>query len=57
MWQLESFRNCDEGFSIIFSKILATIQIFTKVIIFLIPLCIAFSVPKILGCLSLRKVA
>ena len=38
--QLESFRNY-RGFSIIFS------QKFPKVRIFLIPLCITFSVPKI----------
>ena len=43
--QLESFRNY-EGFSIIFPNILAAIQSFTKVRIFL---CIAFLVPKNFG--------
>ena len=31
-------------------------KVFTKVRIFLIPFCIAFSVPKILGFRSLRKI-
>ena len=48
--QLESFRNY-KGFSIIFPKILVV----TKVIVFLIPLCSAFSSPKILDFLSLQK--
>ena len=44
--QLESFRNF-QGFSIIFPKILDAIYSFTKVRIFLIPLSIPFSNPKI----------
>ena len=44
--------------SVLFSrKILTAIYSFTKERIFLIPLCIAFSIPKILGFRSLRKVA
>ena len=54
--QLESFRNY-KGFSIIFPKILAAISSFTKVRIFLIPVCIVFSIQKKLGFLSLRKIA
>ena len=46
--QLESFRNY-KGLSIIFLKILSAILSFTKVRIFLIPLSITFSNPKILG--------
>ena len=45
---------------IIFQKILATMKSFSKVtnkFLILIPLCIVFSVPKILGFLSLRKIA
>ena len=44
--ELESFRNY-KGLSIIFSKILDAILSFTKVRIFLIPLSIAFSNPKV----------
>ena len=54
--QLESFRNY-KGFGIIFSKILDAILSFTKNRIFLILLSVAFSNPKILGFLFLRKTA
>ena len=54
--QLESFRNC-KGFGIIFPKILGAILSFTKMIIFLILLSVAFSIPKILGFHFLRKIA
>ena len=53
--ELESFRNY-KGLSIIFSKILDAILSFTKMRIFLIPLSIAFSNPKVLGFLFLRKI-
>ena len=49
-----TFRNY-KCRSIIFSKILEVILSFTKVRIFLIPLSIAFSKPKMLGFLFLRK--
>jgi len=52
--KLESFRNY-KGFTVIFPNILAAIKSFTKGRIFLIPLCIAFSFPNILGFLFLRK--
>ena len=51
---LETFRNY-KGFSVIFPKTLAAIESFMKVKIFLIPLCIVFSIPSILGFLFLRK--
>ena len=54
--QLESFRNY-KGFGIIVSKILDAILSFTKKGIFLILLSVAFSNPKILGFLFLRKTA
>ena len=43
--QIESFKNY-KGFSIIFPIILAAISSFKKVRIFLIPVCIVFSIPK-----------
>ena len=46
-----------KGLSIIFSKILDPILCFRKVTIFLIPICIAFSNPKMLGFLFLQKIA
>ena len=46
--ELESFRNY-KGFSSIFPKVLDAVQRITKVWIFLIPLSITFSNPKILG--------
>ena len=52
--ELESFRNY-KGLSIIFSKILDAILSFTEVRIFLIRLSIAFSNPKVLLLLFLRK--
>ena len=54
--QLESFRN-NKGFGIIFPKILDAILSFTKKRLFLILLSAAFSSPKILGFLFLRKTA
>ena len=54
--KLESFRNY-KGLRIIFSKILDAVlsHCFTKEIIFLIPLSIAFSNPKILAFLFLLR--
>ena len=46
--ELESFRNY-KGFSIIFPKILDTVELFTKVRIVLIPLSITFLNPRSSG--------
>ena len=54
--ELESFQNY-KGFSIILQTILDAIKRITKVRIFLIPLCITFLNPKILGILFLQKIA
>ena len=54
--QLESFRNY-KGFGIILQKILDAILSFTKMRIFTILRSIAFSNPKILGFIFLRKIA
>ena len=52
--ELESFRNY-KGFSIIFPKILDTVELFTKVRIVLIPLSITFLNPRSSGFLFLPE--
>ena len=54
--ELEDFRNF-KGYSVIFPKSLDVIEIFTRVIIFLIPLSITFLNPKILRFLFLRNLS
>ena len=44
---LSLFEITRQGFRVIFPKMLAAIKSFWKVRIFLIPLCIAFSIPNI----------
>ena len=54
--EFEALRN-DKGCSVICSKILDTIERFTKVRVSLIRLFITFLIPKILGFIFLRKLA